>query len=380
MCIIIIISPIIIEALSQHIEVCNRMIREGKTIDLRLVRFISIGLPRSGKTTFWRRLMKEILNIIKAREKGETEEPSTGLARLCGQVLIREVMSSVTGIIFPDNWSILDNDEEADMLMQFFSEIADTLFHSDSSPARACISEGSTVLEKNVESHPPPQPDLLISPATSPTTSPATSPAIEKIMSSDQMIPIIRKAMKSDSWDQIKYKLEEIILLISTDTGGHAEFLDLYAALVSGPSFSLLFSSLTDDLNSKFKVYFTDENSESTTEEFSDLTVEEVMFQALSSIACFSNSFCDDTSPKDVSTKATTVREISKSLQSRVMFVGTHKDLVSDEEFTEKDKLLLQKIRGTEFYQKGIVEHYHESQLMLAVDNMHGGENEIDKI
>ena len=348
------------------------MIKEGQTLYLRFVRFISIGLPRSGKTTFWRRLVKEIQNIMKAREKGEKEEPSTGLARLCGEILIREAMS-VTGIISPDYWSILDNDAEVNMLLQFFSEITDTLLHNEfshDSTAPAHISEGSTVLANSEQNLPQPKPDL------------PTPPAVEKIMSSDQMIPIIRKAMKSDSWDQIKYKLEEIILLISTDTGGHAEFLDLYAALISGPSFSLLFSSLTDELNKKFKVYFTDENSESTTEEFSDLTVEEVMLQALSSIACFSNSFCacDDTSPKDASAKATTVREISKSFQSKVMFVGTHKDLVSNEELAEKDKLLLQKIQGTEFYQKGIIEHYHGSQLMLAVDNMHGDEDEIDRI
>ena len=60
-------------------------------------------------------------------------------------------------------------------------------------------------------------------------------------------------AMSSSDWESPKCELEDIILLSSADTGGHAEFLDMHPALINGPSFNLLFSRLTDELDEPFK-------------------------------------------------------------------------------------------------------------------------------
>lgn len=354
-----------------HLKACDMVISGGETVDLSLMKFVKIGLPRSGKTTFWRRFAKKMLNIMRAREEGEQEEPSTGVACQRSQILIRGVKSA-TSIISAGDLFLLDNDKEIDMVMQFFSNIANSL-SSDISGGDVAddSSEDSLGLShfqwQNQEHQRQVHHDRECA-----------------ALQERDIYSIINKAMQSDKWDKVKYELEKITLLISTDTGGHAEFLDMYAALVSGPSFNLLFSSLKDDLDSPFKVYFTDENGESTEEYSSDLTVEEVLFPALSSIACFSGSFCatDSTSssipPADP--KVRNVREALKSCQSKVMFVGTHKDEVSDEEFREKDRLLLERIENTEFYKKGIIEHFDGSQLMLPVDNMYGDEAEMDKI
>ena len=366
-------------------------------MNLSSIRFVNIGLPRLGKTTFWRRLEKEILNIVRAREEGEKEEPSTGVACQRGQVLIRGAKSA-TGIISAGDWSLLDHDKEIEMLLQFIADIANGL-STDISGDRADessedessypFSSRSTANESHYNSIYVDEIELR------------KKPQIERVrrkqrkqrerrernfaaLQEQDIYSIINKAIQSDQWDNVKYELEKITLLISTDTGGHAEFLDMYAALVSGPSFNLLFSSLKDDLDSPFKVYFTDENSESTEEYSSDLTVEEVLFPALSSIACFSDSFCatDSTSSSipSADAKVQNVREALKCCQSKVMFVGTHKDEVSEEEFREKDRVLLERIENTEFYKKGLIEHFDGSQLMLPVDNMYGDEDEMDKI
>lgn len=55
-----------------------------------------------------------------------------------------------------------------------------------------------------------------------------------------------------------------------------------------------------------------------------------------------------------------------------MLFVGTHQDLVSKEEFSRKDKLLQKKIEHTN--------NINEDQLMLPVDNLNGNEDEIDMI
>ena len=386
-------------------------------MNLSSMRFVNIGLPRSGKTTFWHRLEKEILNIVRAREKGEKEEPSTGVACQRGQVLIRGAKSA-TGIISAGDWSLLDHDKEIEMLLQFIADIANGISTEVSGDNVGDESSEDDVADESSED----EPSNFIPYFTEyglMTYQPKRSRRERRererrerrererrerreheqrerreheqehkrdfaALQERDIYSVINKAMQSDQWDKVKYELEKITLLISTDTGGHAEFLDMYAALVSGPSFNLLFSSLKDDLDSPFKVYFTDENSESTEEYSSDLTVEEVLFPALSSIACFSDSFCaiDSTSSSipPVDTKVQNVREALKSCQSKVMFVGTHKDEVNEEEFREKDRVLLERIENTEFYKKGLIEHFDGSQLMLPVDNMYGDEDEMDKI
>lgn len=65
---------------------------------------------------------------------------------------------------------------------------------------------------------------------------------------------------------------------------------------------------------------------------------------------------------------------------SKVLLVGTHRDLVTEAEFKRKDKLLQKKIRNTDFYDKDIIEFARKDQLMLPVDNMNGGQDEIERI
>jgi hypothetical protein len=188
---------------------------------------------------------------------------------------------------------------------------------------------------------------------------------------------LFKKAQESN-WDTLRCELEEIILLSCADTGGHAEFLDMHAALINGPSFNLLFRRLTDKLSEPFKVFYTEEDHTSTDEEDSDATVKEVMFQVLSSITCFGKSHCAMSSSGDAN--AQDLCESLKSQESKVMFVGTFKDEVSDEEFAKKDAELEREIMGSTFYKNVMYADRNKRQLMLKVDNKNGGEAEIDEI
>lgn len=170
----------------------------------------------------------------------------------------------------------------------------------------------------------------------------------------------------SSNWEKVKCKLENTTLLSSADTGGHAEFLDMHPALINGPSFNLLYWRLNDELDSLFKVHFTDEEGESTQKEDSDSTVEEVLFQSLSSITCCGSS------------EGVGVSSTINDLESKVMVVGTHRDLVSDEEFRVKDEALRQKIEKSGY--KNVLPADGQKQFMLSVDNMSGDQAEVEKI
>ena len=99
-------------------------------------------------------------------------------------------------------------------------------------------------------------------------------------------------------------------------------------------------------------------------------TAEEVLFQALASIAGYGGSFSDDKSvPK-----------------SKVMFVGTHLDLVTaanEVEVRERDELLKQKVKQSAFYKERgecLVEFASYDKLTFEVNNQTGEDDEIEPI
>ena len=381
----------------QHFKAYKKVIKEKFTLLIRIVRMNNVGLPRSGKTSFRRRIMGEILNILAAIQRGEKEQSSTGVAEAGGQVFIRNTTSTDFGAISSKEWSILkDLAEEAGMLSQFFYQRVQDKTPTTPSKTPEKAATGFSASAATVASGatlPPSAPGANILPGV--TTTPkqgglkrsllkpfsslakSLPSAQEKERKLVEMFGIIESAMEAEDWDKVKYLLEDLILLINTDTGGQAEFLDLHASLVQGPSLNLLFSRLVDDLDSQFEVYYTNQEGVSTEKEDSIITVEQVLFQSLSSIACYGGTFSDglDTSSREASNMQSEV-----PTESKVLFVGTYRDEVDQETFEKKDELLQKKIRSTPFYEKGIIEFASEGQLMLPVDNMHGGQDEIVRI
>ena len=318
--------------------------------------------------------MGEILNILMAKEKGETFQCSTGIAEAGGQAFIRSMCTSF-GTIQSKVWDILkDFGEEASMLNQFiFQAVEDS--HStasaDSKPVKPVRpvrpSPSKPYVHAGGASFKPKRPKWKGFLSLFDKESSGKAPSKKDM---EETFSVINEAMKDDEWDKVKYLLEDLIMLINTDTGGQGEFLDMQASLVLGPSLNLLYRRLVDDLDSLYKTYYTSDEGKSTEKEDSTTTVEETLFQTLASIACFGISFCDGDDMTYV--------ELPGLSQSKAIFVGTHRDLVTEEEFKKKDQELQQKIRNTEFYGKGIIEFASENQLMLAVDNMSGDQGEID--
>lgn len=315
--------------------------------------------------------MGEILNILMA---GEEFQRSTGIAEAGGQAFIRSMCTSL-GTIQSKVWDILkDFGEEACMLNQFIFQAVEeshSTYSADSTPAKPVrpvrpspskpyVPEGGASFKTKRSMW-----KNFLSLFDKESSGKAPS---KKDM--EETFSVIDEAMKDDEWDKVKYLLEDLILLINTDTGGQAEFLDMQASLVLGPSLNLLYRRLVDDLDSQYKTYYTSEEGKSTEQEDSTTTVEETLFQTLASIACFGIAFCDGDD--------TTDDKLPGHSQSKAIFVGTHRDLVTEEDFKRKDRELQRKVRNTEFYGKGIIEFVSDEQLMLAVDNMSGDQGEID--
>ncbi len=69
--------------------------------------------------------------------------------------------------------------------------------------------------------------------------------------------------------------------------------------------------------------------------------------------------------------------EILESSKSVVYIVGTHKDKVSEEDIATVDSQLQKVIGDTDFYENGILQFCSEDKLVVSLDNMKGGVEEI---
>ena len=179
-----------------------------------------------------------------------------------------------------------------------------------------------------------------------------------------------------------------------SDTGGQPEFMDMLPALMIGAALYLIFCKLTQSLQSSYTVSYLSPSGDSTTPVESTYTVEEVMFQVLSAIACLADSNsekeqestasaeknADDSSLHEVSQPSITLGDPMACPQSKAFIIATHKDLVSEDDIKKFDAELQQRIRATDFYQDGLIQFASKSRLILAVDNKSGGAGEVDTL
>ena len=307
--------------------------------------------------------MKLIRNI-KHANIGK-EESSTAIAE-CDVQIIQKTNTEITVVSGKQGtWSLLKNEkEEAKLLNQLIDYAMNRPSSSDASlPNEPTASQNTAgrpaVPESTLTKH------AVATPPEERKSKNPQKPNISKEEDIEEIFTFLNKAMEESDWEKVKHLLDDLTLIINTDTGGQAEFLALYGSLVSGPSFNLLFRRLTDELGKAFEMYYTDEHGKSTRKEKSTVTVEEILFQALASIAGYGGSFSDDADSK-----------------SMVMFVGTHRDLVSADQFRESDELLKQKVINSDFFEKDLVVFASDDldELMFAVNNLTGEEDEIEPI
>ena len=363
----------------------RKVVQQKTTVNARFARFNNIGIPRSGKSTFWKRLTGKDVDF----SDGEKQNPSTGAAEYHSQIVYEDDIkdASVEMCLMPMEgtvWSELNHAKEVSIIKQIFSDMISDI--SASKVQTNATSSPDFFIDKAEVSEPEDSKPKRNVPTKVPedsTNDPTKVPEDFKPKRKDstmgieaddllEIFSILDKAQESttEDWDdsEIKYKLENIILLSSTDTGGHAEFQDMHASLISGPSFNLLFHRLYDNLDERFKVYFTKEDQTSTNAIPSDATVKEVLFQALSSIACFGNFCAGESVSTEEEAGISEVEKALNSFQSRGMFVGTFLDKLNDGEagFKKKDQELRDMIKNT-IFDKKIIREAKNGQLMFAI-------------
>ena len=378
-----------------HYEAYQQALKEGVKISLKYVKFLFFGPPQTGKTSLRRRLVGEIQNLEK-----EPVQASTGTAEHYDVIVkpVEDKITTSTTVITKSEWSTVkalfgkdinnhetDLDEELRILYQFiYGNFPPSEKRSSDIPPdvmdEATTGQSPTVQEKShivVQTNPNTH-EIDSSTSTLQQVSSDRGPRYEldarEMEEIEKAFVAFDKVLCTPRQEQLKVLLDKTILVNMVDTGGQPAFLEMLPALTISPALYLIFFRLNQELNKRYNVQYVSEADEKIQLGESSYTVEEVIFQALSSIAFFSCAV-----PKQAN---------MPNPSHAAMLIGTHKDQLGSDpesEIKAKDDALrksLVEILESDLLKsdKNLLRYASDDQLMFAVDNMTGDEGELENV
>ena len=284
----------------QYISTSVRMMKERKSLNLRMLHLILHGLPAVGKTCLKLKLTGHELTDRKAAFIDNDKlcyPPDDGA---CSTLVAENILRARV----PDS-SIALTGEGPWHLMKFHEEIV-RLVKKISGDPEAIEEQPATGVTREQQS------------ADGSAPSPV-APVGKKFFQE-----MVAKAFEKAPTE----KLQEILdrpLIYLIDSGGQPQFQELLPTLVSGPSLFLLTFSLAVDLHDELEVTFS--NSDGERFEYPEptkMTVYNVLQQSLASIHCTCSYQTNGNKKVQV--------------KPRVIFVGTMKRLVSKSKIVKVDK------------------------------------------
>ena len=341
---------------------------DENTVQIRYLKLFLVGPPFVGKTTTLNRLLKEILNLQTAGDKGNV--PSTLLAN-CTQVLAFVQDSGA-------DWLASKNiDDEARLLFSYLYSNEDSTSSSSESSDPVESSDPAPQDLKAMKAQPTPKSPKKKKPVT--TQNPKKrkltgSPRSVRRKTKDykKIFERLEKVIKKGNYSSELFHLLGSTLLNINDIGGQPGFLEMLPALIKGPAMYLLFFNLGEPLDVPYRILFSRDNTTITPFEAMH-TVEDTLSQVLSAIASVHRT--SDPTPFQVEGTSEFIEKLKtfQSVGPATTVIGTHKDkLKGDVEGQIKAKnKALKKI--TDKFDKIVVNPDKESAF-FAVDNYKGTE------
>ncbi len=376
--------------LGEHkfIQAYQHFINSKDVLELLCLKFMFLGPPRLGKSTTLRRVIKEIINLKLAGEEDKIHG-STGTVKCCSNVIVRD----------DTEWSAVHNfiDEACVLFHSLKNSLHSrsiTLTTANSSTAESAtvaeVSQASSTEQNRVHESASQsgllhelRKSMVRSERSASASEKITPPAQERAVHIQKVSPdyseiaaIFKEASQNPKFAE---DLENSFkaLLRMEDTGGQPELMDMLPALTIGPGLYLLFFSYEFKLDEEYQVFYQRATGEQTVPEQSAFTLQVFLLCTLSSISCSNATKIQPVEDKEDNSNMSKITESSKSV---VFIVGTHKDKVSDEYIATVDKKLQEVIENTDFYRKGIVQFCSNDKLVVSLDNMEGGIEEVQEL
>ena len=352
----------------------RHFIKTKDVVKMLFLKFLFSGPPRLGKTTALRRLVGEIKDLLSAGE-AKLVHSSTGAVESKRDMIVR-TLSITTALVADAEWCAVNSHaDEACLLFQMLQKGWETKHvptasvpATDKMDTRVTDKATTTLTTGTAEQHPikrdsgKPKPTL---PKLNLSTPPNDIPVV---------VELFKKPSAQPNFAENMQHFFKAYLRIE-DTGGQPELMDMLPALAISPGLYLLFFNLEWNLKEEFKVYYQHSPGKATTPEESKITLEEMLLSTLSSISC---SCAPANSLKSEGANNSEMHDILESSKSVAYFVGTHKDKVTEVQISELDKDLQSLVKNTDFFEKDLVQFCSEDKLIVAMNNMDGGVEEVE--
>ena len=387
---------------TERYKLLQQAMSKGLQVPLKFLKFVFFGPPGAGKTTFMRRLIGEIEKIDPdcVQPSTLTADQKELLIKVFNKTLVINTPLSSSSI---SEWcSITEEeggcslDEEALMIFHF---INDKEFHLNQS-----MSGQLSQVPKSIQPSPSPdtlaivnnttvdnqEPDILQSVVPVNIHQSAVSLQVQNEIDSDirdlgQPLPLEPTFLEKykriiDAWkalfaqgkyDQVTKILSRSVLVNVIDVGGQPPFLEMVPALAHGPGLYFICFNLQNEIDKRYEAAYITGDCKRYELQYS-YSVLEVLFQCLSSMACFS-PMCS------------LPRHTAMPLPCKAaVIVGTHKDKLKGDDTivdrvenriqTELSTLLTCDRVDEQDYHKNLC--MYDGRVLTAVDNTCG----IDEI
>ena len=395
----------------------------GHRVSLKYLKFVFLGAPGAGKTTFMRRLIGEIINI-----DPDSVQPSTVVADQKDAIIKvyladDESLASKT-IILTSKWcstgkengikdeallisDLVHKDESShpnqprQMSVKYRPAVSDQSRSTKAHTYQQSV-ESQKVSSASQSQKQPPSMQLRQHDPTDRSLESVekcnhlatshlhleTKVEHQKEDSREQSETVVRDSAQRDTeslfemlkdlhvrgnHDEIAKLSSQSILVNVMDVGGQPPFLEMIPALALGPGLYLICFDLQNKIDQRYTVKYVTKSCRECELQYSYAVIE-VLFKCLSSIACFSPAISSDQSMQP---------NLPPPSQAAVI-VGTHKDKLEGDDTVivnvesqikgELGKLLTCNRMDEQVYHKYLCRY--DGHMMITVDNT-CGEDEI---
>ena len=395
----IIIIFLIISGLEEEELYRIAMVNDQK-VSLSYTKILALGPGQVGKSTFLYRLLGIMRGNIQTADPKTQPQSSTGMAELREACI---TYTSRTGALTAESWEVFDENSDLqcqlDGLMSLLNKRKpnNRLAESDAADNQLVLTKGEfsssgSGTYQNSTGEPIREPlqqkendDVSIKEnhkqqmnvysntiiendaSASSTVQSETSHLCPQLSSIEKVIAEFNRLL--DNCKHAPGKTKFRMLFNVADIGGQPAFLEMLPSLTIGPALYLVIMKLLQGLTTRYPVAFKckEEKGLKLCKNYT-YTSEEVIFTALSSIACFGNS------DEDVEKYVTKTGD-KKQTNSLALLVGTFSDEIKDKNVLDKiNHNLKQQLEETDFVSTGLV----YSSSFLQVNNYSAEDIEIE--
>ena len=358
----------------KHYEAYEQALQDGISLTLRYLKFLFLGPPRSGKTSARRRLVREIVNLSRLGQPSK----STGVAEV-NDVIIKKLVCESTAIV-DSMWQTLRRSQsqeegnrgaqqhEGDLtyLAQWFYRLISTTTNG-AMATKQDATQVASITESGTPGESDPSSDSGFLKRKSHTAVRVKPQKKMRRLNESEEIEIqgafdkLTTILQSDSPLELQQLLKELTMINMVDVGGQPALLEMLPSLTIGPALYFLFFRLDQELGKSYQVRYHPIDKETETTLESSYCIEDILYQSLSSIACFG---CQS----------------QKDMSSGVLLFATYKDKVDDSRISQMAGSLEEKLLKTKLYQEGLLLKTSKGELFFSLDNMNGDESEMSEI